>query len=125
MTGIIFADEAGDAAWNYDSVLNLYRRIEDWHGAPDPKYRGTGGPMFIQPLLPTSPMARAMFEGALSLGIPTFENRNGRMMEGDGGCSLVERQSLMEGVARYFAPIPFPTWTGRTSLSSHRQWSHG
>jgi len=86
-----FADEAGDAAWNYDSVLNLYRRIEDWHGAPDPKYRGTGGPMFIQPLLPTSPMGRAMFEGALSLGIPTFENRNGRMMEGDGGCSLVER----------------------------------
>jgi len=42
-------------------------------------------------LLPTSPMGRAMFEGALSLGIPTFENRNGRMMEGDGGCSLVER----------------------------------
>jgi choline dehydrogenase len=36
-------------------------------------------------------MGRAMFEGALSLGIPTFENRNGRMMEGDGGCSLVER----------------------------------
>ena len=86
-----FAEEAGDAAWNYDSVLNLYRRIEDWHGEPDPKYRGTGGPMFIQPLLPTSPMGRAMFEGALSLGIPTFENRNGRMMEGDGGCSLVER----------------------------------
>jgi choline dehydrogenase len=86
-----FADEAGDAAWNYDSVLNIYRRIEDWHGEPDPKYRGTGGPMFVQPLLPTSPMGRAMFEGALSLGIPTFENRNGRMMEGDGGCSLVER----------------------------------
>jgi choline dehydrogenase len=86
-----FAEEAGDAAWNYDSVLNLYRRIEDWHGAPDPKYRGTGGPMFVQPLLPTSPMGRAMFEGALSLGIPTFENRNGRMMEADGGCSFVER----------------------------------
>jgi choline dehydrogenase len=86
-----FAEEAGDAAWNYDSVLNLYRRIEDWHGEPDPKYRGTGGPMFVQPLLPTSPMGRAMFEGTLSLGIPTFENRNGCMMEVDGGCSFVER----------------------------------
>jgi choline dehydrogenase len=86
-----FADEAGDAAWNYESVLNIYRRIEDWHGEPDPKYRGAGGPIFVQPSLPTSPIARAMFEGALSLGIPTFENRNGRMMEGDGGCSLVER----------------------------------
>jgi choline dehydrogenase len=86
-----FADEAGDAAWNYESVLKIYRRIEDWHGEPDPKYRGTGGPMFVQPSLPTSPMGRAMFEGSLSLGIPTFENRNGRMMESDGGCSLVER----------------------------------
>src|SRR5258708_5843534 len=86
-----FAEEAGDSAWNYDSVLTLYRRIEDWHGEADPKYRGTGGPMFVQPLLPTSPMGRAMFVGVLSLGIPTFENRNGRMMEGDGGCSLVER----------------------------------
>jgi choline dehydrogenase len=41
-----FASEAGDPAWNYESVLNIYRRIEDWYGAPDPKYRGTGGPVF-------------------------------------------------------------------------------
>jgi choline dehydrogenase len=32
-----FASEAGDPAWSYESVLNIYRRIEDWHGAPDPK----------------------------------------------------------------------------------------
>jgi hypothetical protein len=23
--------------------------IEDWHGVPDPKYRGTGGPVFVEP----------------------------------------------------------------------------
>src|SRR5258707_5388670 len=44
-----FAAEAGDAAWNYASVLEIYRRIEDWHGVPDPKYRGTGGPVSVQP----------------------------------------------------------------------------
>src|ERR1700752_2408594 len=33
-----FASEAGDPAWNYQSVLNIYRAIEDWHGAPDPDY---------------------------------------------------------------------------------------
>src|SRR3979411_2425788 len=38
-----FASEAGDPAWNYESVLKIYRCIEDWHGAPDPKYRGTDG----------------------------------------------------------------------------------
>src|SRR3981189_1798508 len=35
-----FASEADDPAWNYESVLEIYKRIEDWHGAPDPKYRG-------------------------------------------------------------------------------------
>jgi choline dehydrogenase len=42
-----FASEAGDQAWSYESVLNIYRRIEDWHGAPDPDYRGTGGPVYV------------------------------------------------------------------------------
>jgi len=31
-----FASESGDTAWNYESVLKIYRRIEDWQGAPDP-----------------------------------------------------------------------------------------
>src|SRR6266403_4515738 len=74
-----FASEAGDPAWSYESVLNIYRRIEDWHGAPDPKYRGTGGPVFVQPVPDPSPVALAMLEGTRSVGIPTFENQNGRM----------------------------------------------
>jgi choline dehydrogenase-like flavoprotein len=39
-----FASEAGDPAWGYESVLDIYRRIEDWQGGPDPRYRGTGWP---------------------------------------------------------------------------------
>src|SRR5262249_12148124 len=96
-----FASEAGDPTWNYESVLNIYRRIEDWHGAPDPKYRGTGGPVFVQPGPDSSPVARALFEGIRSVGIPIFENQNGRMMEADGGVSVPDmrirdgkRQSL-------------------------------
>jgi choline dehydrogenase len=37
-----FASEAREPAWSYDSVLEIYRRIEDWHGAPDQKYSGHG-----------------------------------------------------------------------------------
>jgi choline dehydrogenase len=85
-----FASEAGDPRWNYESVLNIYRRIEDWHGAPDPGYRGTGGPVFVQPAPDPNPIAPAMLEGARSIGIPTFENQNGRMMEGAGGCSILD-----------------------------------
>ncbi len=71
-------------------MLNIYRRIEDWHGAPDPKYRGTGGPVFVQPAPDPNPIAPAMLEGARSVGIPTFENQNGRMMEGAGGSSILD-----------------------------------
>src|SRR6478736_3326315 len=85
-----FAAEAGDKAWSYESVLNIYRRIEDWHGAPDPDYRGTGGPVYIQPAPDPSPIAPAALEGARSVGIPTFENQNGRMMEGEGGASIFD-----------------------------------
>src|SRR5262245_17611046 len=85
-----FAAEVGDPAWSYESVLNIYRRIEDWHGVPDPKYRGTGGPVFVQPASDPNPVAPAMVEGARSVGIPTFESHNGRMMQGDGGASLLD-----------------------------------
>jgi len=85
-----FAEEAGDSAWNYESVLNIYRRIEDWHGAPDPKYRGSGGPIYVQPASDPNPIAPAMVEAARIVGIPTFENHNGRMMEGDGGASILD-----------------------------------
>jgi choline dehydrogenase len=83
-----FASESGDPAWNYDSVLNIYRRIENWHGAPDPMYRGIGGPVFVQPAPDPIPVSPALVEGARSVGIPTFENPNGRMMEGEGGASI-------------------------------------
>jgi choline dehydrogenase len=85
-----FASEAGDPAWSYASVLQLYRRLEDWHGVPDPVYRGTGGPVFVQPTPDPNPIAPALLEGARSIGIPTFENQNGRMMEGNGGAALID-----------------------------------
>src|SRR5215510_7750936 len=68
----------------------MYRRIEDWHGAPDPKYRGTGGSIFVQPAPDPNPIAPAMVEGARSVGLPSFENQNGRMMESGGGASIVD-----------------------------------
>src|SRR5499433_3523679 len=83
-----FASETGDPAWGYESVLDIYRRIEDWHGAPDPGYRGTGGPVFVQPLQDPNPAAPALFERIRSIGIQIFENQNGRMMEADGGASV-------------------------------------
>jgi choline dehydrogenase len=84
-----FASEAGDMAWNYASVKSIYRRIEDWSGELDTEHRGTGGPVFVSPAH-LQPIGSAMCASARSMGIPTFENLNGRMMEGEGGCSASE-----------------------------------
>src|SRR6266404_666834 len=85
-----FASESGDTAWNYESVLEIYRRMEDWQGAPDPTRRGTGGLVFVQSAPDPNPIAPAMVEGARSIGMPTFDSNNGRLMEGDGGASIID-----------------------------------
>jgi choline dehydrogenase len=104
-----FAEEAGDPAWNYESVLRIYRRIEDWHGAPDPEHRGTGGLLHVQPGPTSSPQALAVLEGARSVGIPTYENQNGRLMESAGGASIIDlrvREGKRQSVFRsYVLPI--------------------
>jgi len=83
-----FAAESGDEAWGYDNVLQIYRRIEDYHGAPDPSRRGAGGPVFVQSALAPQPTATALLDAARSLGIPTYDSPNGAMMEGDGGAAI-------------------------------------
>jgi choline dehydrogenase len=84
----LFAAESGNASWCYQSVLELYRRIEDWHGAPDPMFRGTGGEVFVQPAQNPHPVALAMLDGTESVGIPRFENPNGRLMEANAGAAV-------------------------------------
>jgi choline dehydrogenase len=87
-----FASEAADPAWSYEAVLEIYRQIEDWHGVADPKYRGTGGPLFVQPSPTPHPIVPALLEGCQLNGIPTFEHQNGRMMESKCGACLIDQR---------------------------------
>lgn len=83
-----FAFESGDPAWGYAAVLEIYRRIEDFHGAPDPQYRGTGGLVYVEPAPSPNPLAPATVAAARTAGIPTYENQNGRMMEAATGAAI-------------------------------------
>ncbi|MDQ0314991.1 choline dehydrogenase [Amorphus orientalis] len=85
-----FAEAAGDAEWSYESVLEIYRRIEDWQGAGDPQRRGHGGPIYVNSAQDPQPVAAAMVEAARSLGLPTFDSPNGEMMEGRGGAAITD-----------------------------------
>ena len=102
-----YAAEADEPAWGYEAVLDLYRRrIEDWRGSPDPGYRGSDGPMHVQPAPGLHPFFDALLEAAESNGFHRFENAGGRMMEADGGCAVVDeiikdgrRQSVFRSYA--------------------------
>ncbi|WP_423822453.1 GMC family oxidoreductase N-terminal domain-containing protein [Salinisphaera sp. SPP-AMP-43] len=85
-----FAKEASDARWGYRSVLEIYRRIEDWQGARDPGRRGAGGPVHVEPARNPQPVATTMIDAARSLGIPAFASPNGSMMEARGGVAISE-----------------------------------
>lgn len=83
-----WAEEAGDDAWNYESVLAIYRRIEKWNGTPDAHRRGSDGLLnILQPENPI-PLVAGLIKGAEAIGIPFVDDINGAAMEGDGGCSL-------------------------------------
>lgn len=85
-----FAAEAGDEAWDYESILGYYRRIENWQGSPDPIRRGVGGPAYVaQPQSP-QPIAQALLSAASAIGIPVYDTPNGEMMESEGGASIAE-----------------------------------
>jgi len=104
-----YAAETGDEGWRHAAVLDVYKSIEDWHGTPDPAYRGTGGPMFVAPAATPHPLVAALLDGARSVGIPTFDSPNGRMMDGQGGAAsrdMIIRDGRRQSVFRsYVAPM--------------------
>lgn len=46
-----WAKEAGDSAWDYNHILEIYKRIEDWQGPADPSRREAGGNVFVRSLM--------------------------------------------------------------------------
>lgn len=83
-----WAAEAGDEGWNYDSVLEIYKRIEDWQGTEDATRRGNGGRLWVEQVQDPNPIAPAMLNACESVGIPAYADMNGEMMEKEGGAAL-------------------------------------
>lgn len=103
-----FAAESGNTAWSYESVLDVYRRIEDWQGAPDHEYRGSGGPVFVEPKRNPHPAGPAVLEAARCLGVARFDNPNGKMMEGKGGAAIVDLRTRCGKRQSVFRSYTYP-----------------
>lgn len=104
-----WAAESGDKAWGYEHGLSIYRRVENWQGKPDARYRGTGGPMWCQPAANPHPAAPAMLAACRSLNLPVLDDQNGAREEGSGGFALTNqiiRDGRRQSVARsYLYPV--------------------
>ncbi|OJZ74740.1 oxidoreductase [Mycobacterium paraffinicum] len=94
-----FATVAGNESWNYSSVLEVYRGIEDWQGPADPDYRGVGGPLCVQPSPTSNAIGSTLVEAAAATGFKTFDSPNGAMMEGAGGAAITD-MLISNGVRR-------------------------
>ncbi len=74
--------QAGNPGWDYDSVLPLFKRSEDWEdGASD--YRGSSGPLHIERAKNLHPVATALIDHFRSTGSgrePAGPPDSGRLM---------------------------------------------
>jgi choline dehydrogenase len=104
-----WAKEAGDKAWGYESGLEIYRRMENWQGTPNDRYRGKNGPVWCQPAHDPHPLAPAMLKACKTLGYPIFEDQNGKREEGGIGFALMNqiiRDGRRQSMARsYLYPV--------------------
>lgn len=86
-----WVEETGDPRWGYEHALSIYRRVENWQGKPDARYRGQGGPVWCQPARDPSPLAPAMLDACASLGLPVLDDLNGAREEKASGFALMNQ----------------------------------
>ena len=104
-----WAAESGDRAWGYEHGLSIFRRVENWQGKPDARYRGQGGPVWCQPAANPHPVAPAMLAACRSMNLPVLADQNGAREEGSGGFALMNqiiRDGRRQSMARsYLYPV--------------------
>ena len=100
-----WAAESGDPKWGYEHGLSVYRRVENWQGKPDARYRGQGGPVWCQPAANPHPAAPAMLAARRSMNLPVLDDQNGAREEGGGGFALMN-QIIRDG-RRSTTPDPW------------------
>jgi len=79
--------EAGNAGWDFHSVLPLFKRSEDWEDGGS-EFRGAGGPIRVERARNLHPVADAFIEAGKSYGMPYLDDMNVPEPEGVGPMNL-------------------------------------
>lgn len=74
-------DAWGLDGWSFAECLPYFRRSEDWEGGAD-AFRGAGGPLRIERSADLHPVARALIDAAVEIGVPQIADPNGASHEG-------------------------------------------
>jgi choline dehydrogenase-like flavoprotein len=75
--------EAGNAGWDFISVLPLFKRAEDWEGGAS-EFRGAGGPIRVERAKNLHPVAAALIDAGRSYGMPYLDDLSIPEPEGVG-----------------------------------------
>jgi choline dehydrogenase len=79
--------EAGNAGWDFQSVLPLFKKSEDWEGGAS-TFRGAGGPIRVEWARDIHPVAAAFLDAGRSCGMPHLDDLNVPEPEGVGLMNL-------------------------------------
>jgi len=78
---------AGNAGWDFHSVLPLFKKSEDWEDG-ESELRGAGGPIRVERARDLHPVAAAFIEAGQSYGMPYLDDINVLEPEGVGPMNL-------------------------------------
>jgi choline dehydrogenase len=97
--------ELGAVGWGYEDLLPYFRRSEH---APerDPRYRGRGGPMRVEPAAVTHPIAQAGLDAVQELGFSLSPDLSGQQQTGGGPMEMNAVNGVrLSAYDAYLAPV--------------------
>ncbi|SDE72411.1 Choline dehydrogenase [Blastococcus fimeti] len=100
-----WAHLTGDDSWSYDSVLPLFRRMEDNARGAD-EWHGVGGPLRVEDLRSPHAWTKAVVESAVAAGYPRNDDFNGATQEGVGQYQVTQKRGRRWSAAdAYLHPV--------------------
>jgi choline dehydrogenase len=74
--------QLGNTGWSYEDVLPFFKRMEDYRGDGDDRFRGHDGPIRVTNPAPAGPLLQAVIEAAGQVGIRHNPDYNGAQQDG-------------------------------------------
>ncbi|MBR8221100.1 GMC family oxidoreductase [Burkholderia ambifaria] len=90
-----------DAGWQWNSVLPLFRRSEDYHGGASDLH-GSGGPWRVEKQRLNWPILEIFSQAAQQIGIPATQDFNGGDNNGVGYFDVNQRRGVRWNAAKAF-----------------------